>query len=135
MSGGLLLTHPGTAGVALAANGLRPSVNDGRCLSYRPLDEFGLPLVVTLVCQVAAADRSFDLGIRNPVREGVYRECEVNAGAVTGVDWIRAKVVDVSQNSWRLMTRSCGSASFPLLAIVIELPLNPGDESVCFRVG
>src|ERR1019366_6450188 len=110
----------------LTANGLQSSVNDGRCLSYCPLDKFGLPLVVTLVREVAAADCSFDLGIGNSVCEGVYRVCEVNAGAVTGVDWIRAKVVDASQNSKRPIARRCSSASFPLLAILIELPLDSG---------
>jgi hypothetical protein len=37
-------------GLRLTANGVRSSVNDGRRFSYCPLDVFGLPLVVTLVC-------------------------------------------------------------------------------------
>src|ERR1017187_3506289 len=73
-----LLAAPEPGGGGLAANFVRSSVNDGRRLSYRPLDVFGLPLVVTLVCQVAAANGGFDPGIRNSVREGVYRVCEVN---------------------------------------------------------
>jgi hypothetical protein len=121
--------------VGLPAEGARASVNDGRRLFDRPLDVFGLPLLVAFVCQVAAAKGSFDLDVGHTVRESVNREGEVNAGAVAGVPWVRAKVVDASQNSRHLLVGCCGSASFALLAITVELSLCPGDESVCFWVG
>src|ERR1039458_2163575 len=91
--------RPGTSGVGLPNKCARASVNDGRRLSDRPLDIFGLPLLVALVRQVAAVNGGFDLSIRHSVCEGVNCVCKINAGAVASVSWIRAKAVDPAQRA------------------------------------
>jgi hypothetical protein len=80
-------------------------------------------------------DGSFDLGIRHPVRKSVNRVCEVNAGAVAGVRWIRAKAVNASQCTRSALARHCRPASFALSAIMVDLLLNLGNESVRFWIG
>jgi hypothetical protein len=69
------------------------------------------------------------------VREGVNGVCEINAGAVAGVCWIRAKAVNSSQYARSSIARHCRPAVLALVPITVELLLDLGDESGCLWKG